>query len=86
MRSEKCEVRNVGEIPATAEIAATASSSIVLRVRDYDLAATLDSGQVFRWQPERGRLAREGQLSPTRAGRPRSRIHGLVSWESIGCG
>ncbi len=24
---------------------------IVLPVRDYDLAATLDSGQVFRWQP-----------------------------------
>ena len=27
---------------------------ILLPVRDYDLAATLDSGQVFRWQPERG--------------------------------
>jgi N-glycosylase/DNA lyase len=26
-------------------------SSIFLRVRDYDLAATLDSGQAFRWQP-----------------------------------
>jgi N-glycosylase/DNA lyase len=26
-------------------------SSILLRVRDYDLAATLDSGQSFRWQP-----------------------------------
>jgi N-glycosylase/DNA lyase len=25
-------------------------SSIFLRVRDYDLAATLDSGQAFRWQ------------------------------------
>ena len=25
-------------------------SEILLRVRDYDLAATLDSGQVFRWQ------------------------------------
>ena len=24
---------------------------ILLPVRDYDLAATLDSGQVFRWQP-----------------------------------
>ena len=54
MRSAKCEVRNVGEIPAIAEIAATASSSIVLRVRDYDLAATLDSGQVFRWQGQNG--------------------------------
>jgi N-glycosylase/DNA lyase len=27
-------------------------SEIVLRVRDYDLAATLDSGQVFRWQKQ----------------------------------
>ena len=26
-------------------------SSILLRVRDYDLAATLDSGQAFRWHP-----------------------------------
>jgi len=24
---------------------------IVLPIRDYDLAATLDSGQAFRWQP-----------------------------------
>ena len=31
-----------------------ASSSIVLRVCDYDLAATLDSGQVFRWQEQNG--------------------------------
>jgi len=28
----------------------TDSSSIVLPVRDYDLTATLDSGQVFRWR------------------------------------
>ena len=28
----------------------SSSSSILLPVRDYDLAATLDSGQVFRWQ------------------------------------
>jgi N-glycosylase/DNA lyase len=34
------------------------SSSIFLPIRDYDLAATLDSGQVFRWQPQRGRPAR----------------------------
>jgi N-glycosylase/DNA lyase len=27
-----------------------AATKIVLPVRDYDLAATLDSGQVFRWQ------------------------------------
>ena len=79
MRSAKCEVRNVGEIPAIAEIAATASSSIVLRVRDYDLAATLDSGQVFRWQPERGRPARESHLSP-HAGRPPAL---LDSWVGV---
>jgi N-glycosylase/DNA lyase len=30
----------------------------------------LDSGQVFRWQPERGRLARESQLSPHAGGPP----------------
>jgi hypothetical protein len=28
-----------------------ASTDFFLRVRDYDLAATLDSGQAFRWQP-----------------------------------
>jgi hypothetical protein len=27
-------------------------SEIFLRVCDYDLAATLDSGQVFRWQKQ----------------------------------
>ncbi len=27
---------------------------ILLRVRDYDLAATLDSGQVFRWREQNG--------------------------------
>jgi N-glycosylase/DNA lyase len=26
------------------------ATEILLRIRDYDLAATLDSGQVFRWQ------------------------------------
>jgi N-glycosylase/DNA lyase len=29
-----------------------AATEILLRVRDYDLAATLDSGQVFRWQKQ----------------------------------
>jgi N-glycosylase/DNA lyase len=36
----------------------------ILRVNDYDLAATLDSGQAFRWQresPGRGQLARGWQ-------------------------
>jgi len=29
----------------------SSANEIFLPVRDYDLAATLDSGQVFRWQP-----------------------------------
>lgn len=29
-------------------------SEILLPVKDYDLAATLDSGQVFRWRQEKG--------------------------------
>jgi N-glycosylase/DNA lyase len=29
-----------------------AATKIIFRVRDYDLAATLDSGQVFRWQKQ----------------------------------
>jgi len=29
-----------------------AGTKIIFRVRDYDLAATLNSGQVFRWQQE----------------------------------
>ena len=28
-------------------------AEIILPARDYDLAATLDSGQVFRWRPQR---------------------------------
>jgi N-glycosylase/DNA lyase len=31
-----------------------AAMEIFLRVRDYDLAATLDSGQVFRWHERKG--------------------------------
>ena len=37
------------------------TTETVLRVSDYDLAATLDSGQAFRWHresPERGQLSR----------------------------
>ena len=70
MRSEKWEVGSAGGEPETAGSAASSSSSIILRVRNYDLAATLDSGQVFRWQPERGRLARESQLLPHAGGLP----------------
>jgi len=29
-------------------------AKILLRIRDYDLAATLDSGQVFRWREQNG--------------------------------
>jgi N-glycosylase/DNA lyase len=54
MRTEKCEVGSVGEDPTTAGMAASSSSSIVFRVRGYDLNATLDSGQVFRWQEQNG--------------------------------
>jgi N-glycosylase/DNA lyase len=32
-------------------VTASDSTETLLRVRDYDLAATLDSGQAFRWQP-----------------------------------
>ena len=31
-----------------------AETKTLLRVRDYDLAATLDSGQVFRWREQNG--------------------------------
>ena len=31
-----------------------AGTEILLRVQDYDLAATLDSGQVFRWREQNG--------------------------------
>ena len=55
------------------------SSSILLRVRDYDLAATLDSGQVFRWQPERGRPACVNQ-KPKLAGEPPAL---LSSWTGV---
>ena len=47
----------------------SSKTEIFLSVRDYDLAATLDSGQVFRWQPERGRSARESRFT-VHAGEP----------------
>ena len=50
-----------------------AASELLLSVRDYDLAATLDSGQVFRWQRVggvwHGVLGKHLlQLTPTRDG------------------
>ena len=52
---------------------------ILLPVRDYDLAATLDSGQVFRWQPERGRPARVNQKLKLAGGPPAL----LPSWIGV---
>ena len=53
MRSEPCELKNAAAdtpLPAQATVSPSCSSSILLRVRDYDLAATLNSGQAFRWE------------------------------------
>jgi len=49
MSTESCEARGTDRRPMVAGFA-PAAASILLPVRDYDLAATLDSGQVFRWQ------------------------------------
>ncbi|HEV2436734.1 MAG TPA: DNA glycosylase [Verrucomicrobiae bacterium] len=58
MRQEHREVGITGGDPTVGDAAASSSSSfsssIVLPVCDYDLAATLDSGQVFRWQELQG--------------------------------
>jgi len=57
-----------------------AATEILLRVRDYDLAATLDSGQAFRWQKEdqeHGRPAREFQ---DHAGEP---VTPVCSWVGV---
>ena len=40
-----------GRSPHQRKTENTGLNEIFLRVRDYDLAATLDSGQSFRWQP-----------------------------------
>jgi N-glycosylase/DNA lyase len=56
MRNEKCELKNADDepMPARSLSLAPVSSSILLRVQNYDLAATLNSGQAFRWQEHRG--------------------------------
>ena len=55
MRNEKCEVRTeTREAVVKTGSSSSFSSSILLPVRDYDLAATLDSGQVFRWRQNEG--------------------------------
>jgi N-glycosylase/DNA lyase len=40
-----------GRSPHQRKTEYTGLNKIILRVRDYDLAVTLDSGQAFRWQP-----------------------------------
>ena len=54
MRNEQHVVRSAEGEPTVAGVTVSSSSSIVLRVRDYNLVATLDSGQVFRWQKQNG--------------------------------
>ena len=56
MRSEKCELKNADDelMPARTLSLAPVSSSILLRVQNYDLAATLNSGQAFRWREHHG--------------------------------
>jgi N-glycosylase/DNA lyase len=56
------------------------ASEILLPVRDYDLAATLDSGQVFRWQCDGGVWSGVAgkhflQLTQTEKG-----IHARAAW------
>jgi N-glycosylase/DNA lyase len=52
MRKEQGELKRADDEPVTAPTTTSSSfsSSILLRVQDYDLAATLDSGQSFRWR------------------------------------
>jgi len=62
MRNESCETFDAASAPARIGAAlplslsarpkqpGTGRSSLFLRVRNYDLDATLDSGQAFRWQ------------------------------------
>jgi N-glycosylase/DNA lyase len=58
MSKERCQVSGVGREATTTEMippsSSPFSSSILLRVQDYDLAATLDSGQTFRWREHDG--------------------------------
>ena len=56
VRIANCELRIGNRKPGAGTILSCSSSSskteVIFPVRDYDLAATLDSGQVFRWQKE----------------------------------
>ena len=58
-----------------------AATKIIFRVRDYDLAATLDSGQVFRWQKQNdswvGVVGKNfARLTQTDGGILRRNLHG----------
>jgi N-glycosylase/DNA lyase len=56
MRSAKCELKSADHtaLPVQVGISPSCSPSVLLRTQDYDLAATLNSGQAFRWQASRG--------------------------------
>jgi N-glycosylase/DNA lyase len=50
MRNEPCELKNADEEEMSVRVVDSSLSTILLRALNYDLAATLSSGQVFRWQ------------------------------------
>ena len=58
MNNVKREAQSTVGEQTSSEVTRSSSSSFpsstLLCVRDYDLATTLDSGQVFRWQEQRG--------------------------------
>jgi N-glycosylase/DNA lyase len=58
MNNVKREAQSTVGEQTSSEVTRSSSSSFpsstLLCVRDYDLAATLDSGQVFRWQEQQG--------------------------------
>ena len=63
-----------------------AATEILLRVRDYDLAATLDSGQAFRWQFQDGSwtgvIGRHGlRLTPVRGGIRAETTGPVADWQ-----
>jgi len=62
------------------------STIILLSVRDYDLAATLDSGQGFRWQPDNGSWIgvigrRRVRLTQTRNGIRAETVGPAADWQ-----
>jgi N-glycosylase/DNA lyase len=62
------------------------ATEILLRVRDYDLAATLDSGQAFRWQPDHGSWTgiigrHQVRLTQTRGGIRAETARPVADWQ-----